>query len=65
MMVLLHYTCLYLLVGCPVALALDFVVTKNDSEQEFTLSEKFICIGLWPLMILVFAYYFVKGFVQG
>lgn len=65
MTVLLYYTCLYLLMGCPVALALDFVVTKHDPDQEFTLSEKFMCIGLWPVMSLVFVYYFLKGFVQG
>ena len=65
MTILLHYTCLYLLIGCPIALVLDLAVINHDPEQEFTLSEKFMCIGLWPVMSVVFAYHFVKGFVQG
>jgi len=50
----------YLLVGAIVGFLLELAIRKFNFEIDN--SERFIMIGLWPLMAFVFAYNFLKGY---
>ena len=52
----------YLLVGVVVGFLLELAIRKFDFKIDN--SERFIMIGLWPLMALVFVYNFLKGYFK-
>ena len=55
----------YLFVGCVISCLLEGVVTAVDKELEFSLGEKTLCIVLWPIMAVIFVFYFTKGIWRG
>mgnify|MGYP003638526861 FL=1 len=52
----------YLLVGVVVGFLLELAIRKFNFEIDN--SERFIMIGLWPIMALVFAYNFLKAYFK-
>lgn len=64
-MVMLLFSLKFLLVGCVISCLLEAVVTTVDHELEFSLGEKALCIVLWPIMAVIFVFYFTKGFLEG
>ena len=52
----------YLLVGVVVGFLLELVIRKYDFKIDS--SERFILIGLWPIMAWVFAYNFLKAYFK-
>tara|TARA_X000001382_G_C3018376_1_gene130793 strand:- start:261 stop:461 length:201 start_codon:yes stop_codon:yes gene_type:complete len=52
----------YLLVGVIVGFLLELAIRKFNFEIDN--SERFIMIGLWPFMALVFVYNFLKGYFK-
>ena len=52
----------YLLVGAIVGFLLELAIRKFNFEIDN--SERFIMIGLWPIMALVFAYNFLKAYFK-
>ena len=52
----------YLLVGAIVGFLLELAIRKFNFEIDN--SERFIMIGLWPLMAVVFAYNFLKSYFK-
>ena len=52
----------YLLVGVVVGFLLELAIRKFNFEIDN--SERFIMIGLWPFMALVFVYNFLKGYFK-
>ena len=52
----------YLLVGAIVGFLLELAIRKFNFEIDN--SERFIMIGLWPIMAFVFAYNFLKGYFK-
>ena len=64
-MMMLLFFLKYLLVGCVISCLLEAVVTAVDKELEFSLGEKTLCIVLWPIMAVIFVFYFTKGLLEG
>jgi hypothetical protein len=56
---MLHLILYYLLAGTAVAFALEIVV--RAAGFEVSLGERAALITLWPLMLLVFLFNFIKG----
>jgi hypothetical protein len=52
----------YLLVGVVVGFLLELAIRKFNFKIDN--SERFIMIGLWPFMALVFVYNFLKGYFK-
>lgn len=52
---------LYLLAGLVVAFLLEHAI--RDVEERVSGWERYSLITLWPLMVVIFIYYFIKGFL--
>jgi len=52
----------YLLVGAIVGFLLELAIREFNFKIDN--SERFIMIGLWPFMALVFVYNFLKGYFK-
>ena len=63
MMILLEYWAYYLLIGIVPALLLEVACRKTGFNIGHM--ERLCLIVLWPLMLLVFVWNFVKGFFKG
>jgi hypothetical protein len=52
----------YFLAGLVMCFLLELVVRKTG--DFFTKTDRFFVITLWPIAILVFVYYFIKGMLE-
>jgi len=52
----------YLLAGLVISFVIEHVI--RWSGNDVNLGERFWMIGLWPIMIVVFLVYFVKGILD-
>jgi hypothetical protein len=51
----------YLLIGLIVVLIADYSTTKNNPDNLLTNQEKTFMALIWPLSVIVFIYYIIKG----
>ena len=51
----------YLLIGLIVVLIADYSTTKNNPNNLLTNQEKTFMVLIWPLSVIVFIYYIIKG----
>lgn len=56
-----YYGLIYLLVGTIMGFILESIV-RSTGEEEVNMRERFSLIVLWPFMVMVFIYSFIKGF---
>ena len=52
-------TVIYLIIGSMFMLCMDLILLNK--KEKFTNAERIIGIILWPLALLQFIYYFIKG----
>ena len=56
---------IYGVIGVVVSLGIDLLVQKfNPTSYQFGNRERIWMIIIWPIMILVFIYQFIKGYNQ-
>tara|TARA_R110000772_G_scaffold102211_1_gene202887 strand:+ start:168 stop:368 length:201 start_codon:yes stop_codon:yes gene_type:complete len=56
---------IYGVIGVVVSLGIDLLVQKfNPDNHQFGNGERIWMIIIWPIMILVFIYQFIKGYNQ-
>jgi ABC-type branched-subunit amino acid transport system permease subunit len=56
---------IYGVIGVVVSLGIDLLVQKfNPTSYQFGNGERIWMIIIWPIMILVFIYQFIKGYNQ-
>jgi len=52
----------YLLVGLITIFLIEHAILLNNQKVSF--GERIIMIGFWPIMIITFMYYFIKGLLD-
>jgi len=50
---------IYLLIGTIVGLVIEYIIRWTDNEVNGI--ERFWLITVWPLMVLIFVYYFLRS----
>jgi len=51
----------YLLAGFILVLIVDYSATKTNPENLLTDREKFFMALIWPISLILFIYYIIKG----
>jgi len=52
----------YLLAGLCISFLLELAIRSTDQEVSFW--ERYSMIVLWPIMLIVFIIYFIKGLLE-
>lgn len=55
----------YILLGVFWNIILDFISFITESKTKLTNYEKVFSIVLWPIVIIIFTYHFIKTFYNG
>lgn len=55
----------YLLIGVIFNFLLDLLGNYLETENKFNIKEKIIMSLIWPVMIIIFIYHFVKTIGSG
>lgn len=54
---------LYLLVGLGVSFLIEHIIRWN--EENVTFGERLWMVVLWPILVIVSIYSYIKGFMEG
>ncbi len=52
----------YLLAGVIIAFILEYIIRAMDNDVSG--KERYAMIVLWPIMVIIFIYYFIKGLLE-
>jgi len=52
----------YLLAGVIIAFILEYIIRAMDNDVSG--KERYALIVLWPIMTIIFIYYFIKGLLE-
>lgn len=55
----------YIFIGVALNFLYDLAVNHTGNENRFTMTERFITTLIWPIMLLIFIYHFIKSMISG
>ena len=55
---------IYLLIGIGWDIIYSFVVNITESKNKLDNRERAISLVLWPIVLIIFTYHFIKGLKQ-
>jgi hypothetical protein len=55
---------IYLLIGIGWDIIYSFVANITESKNKLDNRERAISLVLWPIVLIIFGYHFIKGLIQ-
>ena len=55
---------IYLLIGVGWDIIYSFIANITESKNKLDNRERVISLVLWPIIIIIFGYHFIKGLIQ-